>query len=264
MAIRRISVETETAIASTSKTIRKLILFKGAGLIAAKLHQSPRSRIAVAAVESSFPLILCHHVRPRVQFTAHKKLFSTITSTAAVLYGRALLSSSFISPYHPDYRLHNHLPPLPSEYAAGLIQPVLLHGPSSIYTREKVAGICPFLSSCPLAQCTAHSGTVIVYRWLIRILHSWVGRSAANGNRISSDHENGRNVADKMQTIYFWNNPKISTHWNFNSIIIIAITRERNFLCYFINEISIRTLIINHIYFVGNVNNRLSQGNNEK
>lgn len=95
-AIRRISVETETAIASTSKTIRKLILFKGAGLIAAKLHQSSRSRIAVAvaAVESSFPLILCHHARPRVQFTARKKLFSTITSTAAALYGRALLSST--------------------------------------------------------------------------------------------------------------------------------------------------------------------------
>lgn len=113
-------------------------------------------------------------------------------------------------PYHPGYRLHNHLPPLPSEYAAGLIQPVLLRDPSSIYTREKVAGICPLLSSCPLAQCTAHSGTVIVHRWLIRILHSWVGRFPANGNRISSDHENGRNVADKMQTIYFWNNPEIS------------------------------------------------------
>jgi hypothetical protein len=171
-------VETETAIASTSKTIRKLILFKGAGLIAAKLHQSPHSRIAVAVAESSFPLILCHHTRPRVQFTVRQKLFFHPHHHHHHHHHRTLRPRriTFIHPlsppYHPGYRLHNHLPPLPSEYAAGLIQPVLLRDPASIYTREKVAGICPLLSSCPLAQCTAHSGTVIVHRWLIRILHS--------------------------------------------------------------------------------------------
>lgn len=132
---------------------------------------------------------------------------------------------SFIPLYRLGYRFHNHLPPLPSEYVARLIQPVLLRDPFSIYTREKVAGICPLLSSCTMhrtfGNCNrppvAHSNSTFLSRMLPH-----------NGNRISSDQKNGCNVADKMQTIYFWNNPKISTHWNFNSVIIIAINEKEN------------------------------------
>lgn len=94
---------------------------------------------------------------------------------------RTLLSSTLFHPLiTPDYRLHNHLPPLPSEYTAGLIPPVLLRGPSLAFTSAKRS--LEFVRSCPLVllhNAPAYSGTVSVHRWLIRILHSWVRRFPA-------------------------------------------------------------------------------------
>lgn len=109
--------------------------------------------------------------------------------------GHALLLSTLSRPFHPNSRLHNHLPAFPSEYAAGLIQPVLLRGPVAFTFARRLP---EFVRSLVLLSFrtmyhtfgnrnrppAAHSNSMFLNR----------ANFIVNGNRIFSDHKNGRNI----------------------------------------------------------------------